>query len=354
MRKKNILIVFFITFFIINGCDKDNSVKTSSNDKISKKLNIYNWSGIIASDTIANFEKKYNVKITYDNYSSNEELFAKLQAGAIGYDIIFPSDYMVDIMIKNNLIQKINKNKITNLKNISNKFKKLYFDSKNEYSIPYQYTTAALGINTNKVKNFKESWDLLFDSRYKGRISMLDDMRYGIAPALIKLGYSVNTLNIQELQKAKELMFKQKTLVKAYSSDTYIDFLKSGDVWISYGYSPDIFQIAKEKKEIVYIIPKEGTTVAIESMCIPKNAPNKETAELFINYILEPQVHADITNFTWAGNPNGAAYSFIDKNIFNNKSIFLSDSLFQKSEFVKDVGKFSSEYDRVWSEIKSN
>ena len=345
---KIILNVIF-AFLILTAC---NNNKTQEK-KVSKTLNVYNWSGIIGENTISDFEKRYGVKVRYDNYSSNEELYAKIQTGASGYDVIFPSDYMIDIMSKQGMLYKLNYKNIPNFKNIGSQFKNLYFDPKNQYSVPYQFTTAGLGIDTSKVKNYSESWDLLFDKKYKGRISMLDDIRYGIAPALIKLGYSVNTTQKNELQKALDLMLSQKPLVKVYSSDTYIDLLKSGEVWISYAYSPDVFQIAKENKNIVYVIPREGTTIAIEGMCIPKNAPHKYTAELFINYILEPKVHAAITNFTWSGNPNVAAYPYIDKKILNNKSVFLTDSLYNKCQFIRDVGNATPMYDQIWSELKS-
>ncbi|MBC8153015.1 MAG: spermidine/putrescine ABC transporter substrate-binding protein [Bacteroidetes bacterium] len=225
--------------------------------------------------------------------------------------------------------------------------------TENRVHYTFQWSTLGLGINSSK-QNIKEaSWDLLFNPKFKGRITMLDDIRYGIAPALIKLGFSINTQDAKQLSKAKSLMIEQKPLVKAYSSDTYIDLLKSGEVDIVYGYSIDLLQASKQDKNIVYMIPKEGSTKGVESMVIPKNAKHIKLAEAFINYILEPKVHASISNYSMAANPNKAALPYIPESIKSNHNIFPDSSTLEKLVYLQDVGKVTPAYDRIWNEIKN-
>ena len=349
----SIFVVFVSATTLFQFCS--NSENKDEKNKISDKLNIYNWDALIGPNTISEFEEQNKLKITYDLYGSNEELLAKLQAGAKGYDLIFPSDYMTDILIKQGMLEKIDFTNIPNYKNISSQFKNLPFDSKNEYSIPFQYSAVGIAVDTSKVKNFKKSWDLLFDEKYKGHISMLDDIRYGIVPALKKLGYSINTTNEIELNAAKDLMIKQKKNANViYTSDTYRDLLKSGEIWIAEGYTGDVYQVMRENPNIIYFIPEEGSALAIESMCIPKDAPHKFTAEYFMNYILTPRVHGTITNTALNANPNDSAKIFINPKIINDKAIFIDNSIIEKSQYIMDVGKSTILYDKVWTSIKAN
>ncbi len=331
-----------------------NCSKAPENVPVVKELNVYNWSNYIGKNTVQDFEKEFGIKVNYDTYASNEELLAKIQAGVKGYDIIVPSDYMVTIMVKQNLLSPLDMNKIPNFAGVSDKFKNLSFDPANKYSVPYHWGTNGIGIDTTKVTEKVDSWDILWNKKYKGRITMLDDMRAGLIPAMKKLGYSINTLDPKQLEKAKQLMIEQKPLVKAYSSETYIDMLKSGDAWISYGYSGDVYQVAKDNHNIRYVIPKEGTNIWIDNMCIPQNAPHKETAELFIDYILRPKVSADITNETWYASPVEPAKQYIKKEILDDPNIYPTDEIIGKCEFIKDVGDATKMYDRIWNEIKSN
>lgn len=361
-----LLVLLGLALALMLGCTaKKETADTSSQEKttppaetekpqLAAELNVYNWSAYIADNTIADFEKEFGVKVNYDNYASNEELLAKLQAGVQGYDVIFPSGYMVEIMIKEDLLAPFDMANIPNFENIMAKFKNPIFDPGNKYSIPYQWGTSGLGVNTAKVQvDDYNTWDLLWDETYKNRITVLDDPRAGIIPGLKKLGYSVNTIDPAELNAAKDLMIAQKPLTKAYTSDTYIDLLKSNDVWISYGYSGDVYQAAADNPDVKYFIPREGAEIWIDNMCIPGNAPHKYTAEVFINYILRPQVSADISNYTSYASPNEAARPLLKPELVNDPAIYPSDDVLQNCEFIKDVGEATQLYDRMWNELKS-
>lgn len=318
-----------------------------------KELFIYNWPYYISDTTIPTFEKETKVKVIYDNYSSNEEMLAKLQAGATGYDLIFPSDYMVVIMREQNLLEEIDYKNIPNFKNVDEKFKNLEFDPNNKYSVPYFWGTTGIGYNSDKIKENIDSWQILWNEKYKGRISMLDDIRGIFNPALKIMGYSINSTDPKQVEEAKQMLLNQKPLVKAYTADTYVDFLKSGDIWLAHGYSGDVFQATKVNKTIKYVIPKEGTDMWVDNMCIPKGSKNKEIAEKFINFVLKPEISADISNFTWYANPNRASWDLIKPEIRNNPGIYPPQEVLDKCEFQKDLKEANRLYEKAFNEIKS-
>ena len=317
-----------------------------------KELFIYNWPYYVSDNTVPNFEKEFKVKVTYDNYSSNEEMQAKIQAGASSYDLIFPSDFMVNTMSKQNLLEELNMKNIPNFKNIDERFKNLEFDHDNQYSIPYFWGTTGIGYNSDKVKDKVDSWAILWDEKYKGRISMLDDIRGLFNPALKLLNCSINTTEPKKIGEAKQMLLEQKPLVKAYTADTYVDFLKSGDIWLSQGYSGDVYQASKVNKMIKYVVPKEGTDMWIDNMCIPKGAKNKEMAEKYINYILRPEVIADISNSTWYANPNSASSALLKPDV-KIISQFPPKEILEKCEFQKDLKEVNKLYEKAYNNIKS-
>jgi len=310
-------------------------------------LSFYNWSYYIADTTIPDFEAETGVRVIYDNFSSNDELLAKLQMGAGGYDITMPSDYMVEILVKRGLIQELNYDNIPNIENIDPRFRNLPFDPESRYSIPYQWGTTGIGVNTKYVKETIDSWNALWDPKYKGRISIIDNMRSGMVPALILLGYSVNETDPARLNQARDRMLAQKEFTRTYSSDTYIDLLKSGDVWLAMGWSGDIYQVMKENPDVVFIIPKEGSYAWVDNLVIPKGSRNKELAESFLNYLLRPQVGADISNYTGYSTPNRASFPLV------MDSLKSDETMLDRMEFLRDVGEATIHYNRIWNEIKS-
>jgi spermidine/putrescine transport system substrate-binding protein len=348
---KRVLITALLSTLIMS-CS--GTAEDESEGRLASHLNFYNWSYYIGETTIPDFQDMTGVRVRYDNYSSNEEVLARLQAGVSGYDLVVPSDYMVEVMASLGLLRPLNHDNLPNLVHIDPRFLGLSFDPENRYSIPYQWGSAGIGVNTARIPEFEESWELLWDDKYTGRISMLDDMRSGLVPALKRLGYSVNTTNEKELEEALQLMIRQKPLVKAYTSDTYIDLLKSGDVWIAYGWSGDIYQIARDNPDIRFFIPKEGTYLWVDNMVIPRNATSPYTAEVFMNYIMDPEVSAGITNTTWYASPNRNAVPYIRPEITGDPSIYLPDDILDRSEYLQDVGEHTRIYERIWSRLKSN
>jgi spermidine/putrescine-binding protein len=325
--------------------------------ELVKELHIYNWSEYIDPEIYAEFEEEFGVKVIEDTFSSNEDLLAKLQAGATGYDLIVPSDYMVTIMIELDLLAEINYDNIPNFKNIDETFKDPPYDPGNKYSVPYQWGTTGIGYNAELFEESPDSWAYLFDpdmaSPYSGQISMLNDPREAFAAALSYLGYSINTTDEGELEEAKQLLIQQKEWVATYDSDGFEDLLAAGETVLAHGWSGDIFAAAEEAEEIWYIIPQEGGVIWADNLCIPKSAASQYTAEVFIDYLLRPEVGAKITNYTWFGSPNKASEEFIDAEILEEPAIYPPPEVMDKLEFLRDVGEATSTYERMWTEIKT-
>jgi spermidine/putrescine transport system substrate-binding protein len=353
---KRILAVTMIVILVVAlaGCG---SAKTSGKQELAKELHVYNWSEYIDPQIYADFEQEFGVKVIEDTFASNEDLLAKLQAGATGYDLIVPSDYMVAIMRELDLLAPLNFDNIPNFKNVSDRFKNPPYDPDNKYSVPYQWGTTGIGYDTNVFEEAPNSWAYLFDPnvapQYAGKFSMLNDSREAIGAALKYLGYSLNSTDASQLEEAKQLLIQQKQWVATYDSEGFEDLLAAGETVLAHGYSGDIFQAAVEADQLWYTIPKEGATLWTDNLAIPKTAASQYTAEAFIDYLLRPEVGAQVTNFTWYGSPNQASEEFIDPDILGEPAIYPPPEVMDKLEFIRDVGEATTLYDRIWTEIKS-
>jgi spermidine/putrescine transport system substrate-binding protein len=322
--------------------------------ELASEIYFYNWSDYIAEDTLPNFEAEYGVKVVYDNYSSNDDLLAKLQSGATGYDIIVPTDYMITTMLGLNLLQEIDLDNIPNIVNLYPRFREAPFDPGNKYSVPWQWGTTGIGYNSEEVPDYKASWDMLWDENYKGKITMMREIRDVFAVALFRLGYDPNTRDAAQIEEAKQMLIEQKPLLKQYTSDTYIDFLASGDSWLSHGWSGDVFQAQLENEAVMYSVPEEGSITWVDSMCIPVGAPNKYTAEVFMNYICEPEVSAGISNYVYYASPNEKAEEFILPEILEDPQIYPPPETMEKLTFFEELGDDTELYNQAYQELMAS
>ncbi len=347
-----VAVLLLAVGLMASGCGKKKPPAVTGDPQLAKVLNVYNWSNYIDEEVIRDFEKEFGVKVNYDTYSSNEELLAKLMTGVGGYDVIVPSDYMVEIMIKEGLLAPLDLQNIPNLRNIHERFLNLPFDPGNRYTVPYMWGTVGIGVNTRYVEDGIDSWEALWDPKYMGRIVMLNDMRETFGVALKSLGYSLNTTDPAALEQAKAKLVAQKSLVKAYDSENIKHFLVSGEAWLVHAWPGDVAMAAEENPDIVYVLPKEGGTIWADNLAIPKKAPNKYTAEVFINYLLRPDVSARLTKAILYGNPNREAWALLDKEILEDPAIFPPEEALANSEWMQDLGDATTLYDRLWTEIK--
>lgn len=317
------------------------------------KLNVYNWGDYIDPQVLEDFEEEYGIKVNYENYANNEEMLAKIQAGGTEYDVIFPSEYMVEAMIKQGLLLELDMNNLPNMKNIGEQFKNLPYDPDNKYSVPYFWGTMGIIYNTKKVEGQVDSWNILWDEKYKGDILMLDSSRDTIGIALKRLGYSLNTRSLEELEKAKVELMNQKPLVKAYEVDAYKDMMIAGEAAMALTWSGDAMLLVEENPDLAYVIPKEGTNLWFDAMAIPTTSQHKREAELFIDYMLRPEVAAKCAEYVMYATPNEAAKALLSEEVIEDELAYPKGDIMEKGEVFIDLGEFTTEYDRVWTEIKA-
>lgn len=318
----------------------------------AQTLNIYNWADYLDDAVIREFEREYGIRVIYNVYSNNEELHARLRGGASGYDVIFPSDYMAEVLIAEGLLQPIPREAVPNLAYIDERFLDLPFDPGNQYTVPYLWGSTGIGVNTRYVKEPVDSWDILWDPKYRGRIAMLNDPREVFGVALKRLGYSANTRDLEALEKAKELLVEQKPLVLTYDSDNTEILLVSEEVWLAHGYSGDVLRAMGDNPDITYVVPKEGGLLWMDVMAIPKTARNVDGALKFINFILRPDIHARLAEANQYPTPNRAAWEYHDEEFRQNPAIYVPDDVMERMEWIEDLGDMATVVDRLWTEVK--
>ena len=275
-------------------------------------LNVYNWGEYISDGTDDSvdinkvFEEKYNIHINYTNYSTNEDLYSKLKSGASSYDIIVPSDYMVEQLIAENLIQKLDFSHIPNYKYIDDEFKNMYYDPKNEYSVPYNCGMVGVIYNTELVDYTPDSWDILWDENLKDQILMINNPRDAFGIAQFKLNIDINTTNYDELKLAQEALIEQKKYVKAYVMDEVYNKMESGAAAVAPYYAGDFLSMYENNDKLAFVYPKEGTNIFVDALCIPTSAEHKEAAELYINFLCDPNIAVENAEKICYRSPNKA------------------------------------------------
>lgn len=329
-------------------------------------LHLYNWNNYLAPETVKKFEASCKCKLVESYYADNEELLAKLVGGAKGYDLMVPTGYALESMIKQKLLKPLDKAALPNLKNINAAYLNTAFDKGNVYSVPYAYTTTVIGYNDAKIRELglpTDSWALIFDPKYlskiKGRVTVLDSQRELMAAALKYLGHSVNSTDEKQLKDAQAVILKAKPYWASFNASSYIKELTVGNAWVVHGYSSDIYQAgldaaaAKRPFKILSATPKEGFTLSLDSFVMHKHAPRPDLALKFINFMLEGQNGAQLTNLIGSGNPNAAAMKFVRPELTQIPAIFPQPAVLAKAEQLKDLDvKGRRLYSRLWSEIK--
>lgn len=329
-------------------------------------LHVYNWNDYIGPTVVERFEKSCKCKVKYDTYGDNDELLAKLEGGAKGYDILVPTGNAVETLIHKNALLAIDKAQLPNLKNVNPGYLKQPFDPENKFSVPYASSLTVIGFNEQKMQELgiaTDSWAAVFDpkilTKMKGKVTVLDSPNELMAAALKYLGYSANDADDKHWQEARALILKAKPYWQSFNNTSYIRGLVTGTIWLAHGYSNDFFQAnmrAKEEKRkysIGYSVPKEGAVFALDNMVIHKAAPRPDLAHKFINFILEPENPAELTNLTGAGNVNSEAAKFIKPEVAKTPAVALTPELLKKLESLVDLdAKKLRVRNRIWTEIK--
>ena len=285
-------------------------------------LYVYNWGEYISDgsddsmDVVKEFEALTGINVEYTTFDSNESLFAKLKSGSAGYDVIIPSDYMVARLAAEGMLHKLDYSNIPNFdKYIDADFKNPEYDKNNEYSVPYMWGTVGIIYNTKYVDEADiadKSWDLLWNEKYAGKILMFDNSRDAFAIACKKLGYSMNTTDAEELRRAAEELASQREVVQAYVMDQIFDKMVEENAWIAPYYAGDYLSMAEDNEDLAFYIPKEGTNLFTDAMCVPATSTNKEAAEMFINFMCEPEVSVANADYIWYSTPISAAKELLE------------------------------------------
>ena len=333
--------------------------------QLADELSVYNWEDYIDEQILRDYEERYGVRIVYDTYASNEDLLTKLQAGASGYDVIFPSDYMVSQMIELGLLAEIDVSAMPNFANIGAEFKDPPYDPGNRFCTPYQWGMTGIAYRNGRFAEPPSSWAYLFDPAKLEElapdgINVLNDQRELLSAALFYLGYSPNTTDRAELEAARDVILAAKPYWKTFNSEDYYSTLMvSDEIVLSHAWSGDAAQAywatydeATGEGNWLFTVPQEGAVRYQDNVCIPANSKRQATAQHFMNYLMEPEVAAAITNFTFYPSPNEAAKAFIEPDILNNPGIYPPPEVRAKMQWLTDVGDAIFIYDEMWTAIK--
>ena len=327
-------------------------------DAGSEKLIVYNWGDYVDPKTIELFEEETGISVTYEEYETNEIMYPKILSGAIAYDVVCPSDYMIQRMIENDLLAKLNLDNIPNIKNMDSIYmeQSRSFDPDNAYSVPYCVGTVGILYNKTMVHEPVDSWDILWDSKYADSILMQDSVRDAFAVALKRRGYSLNSSKVDQLIQAKDDLIAQKPLVQAYVVDQVRDKMIGNEAALGVIYSGEAGYTKRENPDLEYVIPKEGSNVWIDSWVIPKNAKNKENAEKFINFMCRPDIALMNFEYLTYATPNKAARALIkDEETRNSKILFPNAEDLTNCETFQFLGDdVDSYYNELWNKVKSN
>ena len=328
----------------------------SSNAGSNGKLYVYNWGEYIDEDVIKDFEKETGIDVIYDMFETNEIMYAKLAQDTSAYDVVCPSDYMIQKLIENDMIQPLNKDNIPNAANIGDQYyeQSQYFDPDNKYSIPYCWGTVGILYNKTMVDEPVDSWNILWDPKYEGQILMQDSVRDAYMVALVKEGFSQNTVNPVQIKAATDLLIQQKPLVQAYVIDQVRDKMIGDEAALGVIYSGEAIYTQRENPDLEYVIPKEGTNVWIDSWVITKDSKNVENAEKWIDYMCREDIALRNFEYITYSTPNDAARELIEDEEIRNSEIAFPDLSKYNTEAYQYLGEDGDKlYNDGWMEVKS-
>lgn len=353
-----LVICLFFTVLTFFGCGKDKDAVPFTGITI----NVYNWGEYISDgsdgsmDVNAEFEKRTGIKVNYTTYENNETLYAKLSSGAADYDIIIPSDYMIGKMINEDMLAKLNFENIPNYQYIDEQFKNLEYDPNNEYSVPFTWGTVGIFYNKTMVDEADiqdAGWDILWNEKYSGEILMFDNPRDAFAIAEKKLGYSMNTTDSAEIEACAQELMKQKPLVQAYVMDQIFDKMANNEAALAPYYSGDANIMLNENPDLGYFVPKEGTNRFVDAICIPKTTQHQKEAEMYINFLLEPDVALANAEFLGYSTPHTDVMQNLDEEMANNPIYYPDETVLKKTEvFITLPDEVNRLMDEKWIELK--
>lgn len=321
--------------------------------KYDGEINVLNWGDYIDPLLIEMFEEEYNIKVNYTYMSSNEEMITQLESPDCIYDLCFPSDYVIEKLVANDMLYELNMDNIPNVKNVDPRFLDLSFDPGNVYSVPYMWGTVGILYNTTLVDDEVTSWDILWDEKYEKQILMYDSMRDSIAVALLKLGYDINTRDEAEITAARDVLVEQRPLVKAYLGDNIKNRMINNSAALSVVYSGDAMYCMSENEDLAYAVPMEGSNLWFDNMIIPKTAQHKTEAEMFINFLCDAEVAKQNAEYIGYSTTNAAALLLMDDEYVLDETYNPPQEVLDRCTIFHDLGDFVNIYNDAWIYIKT-
>ncbi len=343
MKKFALLTVFILMLSVVlTGCGDDRTT-----------LNIYNWEDYIDESVLDEFEKEYpNIKINYERFVTNEDMYNKITKSNAEYDLLFPSDYMIEKMVREGLLAKIDFNNIPNYQYIDSKFKNLDYDPNNEYSVPYMWGTLGILYNTKMVDEDEITWDVLFGDKYEGQILMMDSVRDAIGASLKSLGYSLNSTNPKEINEAKEKLIAHKKIILAYGFDDIKDKMVAEEAAVALVYAGDALYAMNQNSDLAYAVPAEGSNLFFDAMVIPANSKHKKEAELFIDFMCRTDIAKKNADYIEYYSVQSQAMKQIEAENKNPAFMYPGDEKPDTWEIFKSLDKDSLElYNKAWTEV---
>ena len=336
-----------VTSLLFVGCTKDKEV--------SKEINFFNYGENIDEKTLEEFEEEYGIKVNMDTFDDMEAMYQKVKSGGVKYDVVLVSDALMPRMINEGLIQELNKENIPNISQMDENYMDLDMDKGNKYSVPYMFGTVGLIYNKDVVDENVDSWDILWNEKYKNKVFMFDTYRDTLGAALKKLGYSLNSTNEKEIEEAKNLLLEQREKMNPiYGVDNGTTMIPAGETDINMIWSGEGLNLQAENPNLVYVVPKEGANFWIDSLCIPTNAQNIDGAEKFINFVSDKESALRIADEIGYTTPNKEAQLMQPEEIRNNENAYMPKELMDRCEIYKDLSTDVKKiYDKAWVEIKS-
>lgn len=341
MKPLNFLCLIFC--FLMHSCSPN-----------TPKLHIYIWGDFIKQDLIEEFESRYKCRVIVDTYDSNESMYAKLKSGASGYDLIFPTGYILNVMERQKMLFSLDKEKIPNLKNVDLDYLKVLKEEFHEDAVPYALTFSAIAYRKDKVQKLEASWNVFESSNLKGRMTLLNDMREVLGASLLTHGFSINTTDKHELDIAVSQVMRWKKNLAKFESEQYKNGIASAEYLVVQGYSSDIMQLNEEDDNIVLALPKEGGVFSCDYVAIPKGASELKLAHAFINFLLEPKIAAQNMETNFYLSPNKPAYFLLKEELRKSSALFPPQEFLEKSEAIRDVGEYTRLYSEAWEDIKAS
>lgn len=323
----------------------------------SDQLYLYTWTQYSDQKLLQTFSSQTGLKALVDVYDSNEVMLAKLLAGGGGsYSLIYPSDYMVQKMVARDLLIELKHDRLIGLNNLLPQFQNPSYDSNNHYSIPFGWGTTGLIYNSEVLKQPPKDWEYLWQNQQllNKRMTLLNDVREVMGAVLRMLGYSYNSKNENEIKQAYEKLTTLKPAIATFDTDAWRNQILAGDLILAMCYSSDAIKIINENPKLKYIIPRSGSSLWTDTIVIPKSAPNIDGAYAWINFILQPEIAANISDRLKISTPNSAAFEQLPKQIKNNENLYPPSSILEKCERISPVGEFEEVYERYWTQLTSS